>query len=255
MIKLKKSLAVILSLTLTFGAGTPVFAAGETAAVQAEAVSTEAPATTPAAVKKPPKTGFYTAADGKTYYYKNRKKVTNKYGIKIKGKYYRISKTGVVTKVSEAEGLAGIRLDKCGGSLRKAFTWSSTSIRYWGNVGKPRKGQNEVAYYATYGFKNGRGDCYVMAATFCMMAKVKTGKTVYMVKGTVPQANGKNGPHGWCEVKWSKNKTCVYDPNFAYTYRNTKVKHHSGYKFTYSMLGKGHGLYKYNLKKVKRIKA
>ena len=70
MIKLKKSLAVILSLTLTFGAGTPVFAAGETAAVQAEAVSTEAPATTPAAVKKPPKTGFYTAADGKTYYYK-----------------------------------------------------------------------------------------------------------------------------------------------------------------------------------------
>ena len=59
MIKLKKSLAVILSLTLTFGAGTPVFAAGETAAVQAEAVSTEAPATTPAAVKKPPKTGFY----------------------------------------------------------------------------------------------------------------------------------------------------------------------------------------------------
>ena len=94
-----------------------------------------------------------------------------------------------------------------------------------------------------------------MAATFCMMAKVKTGKTVYMVKGTVPQANGKNGPHGWCEVKWGKNKTCVYDPNFAYTYRNTKVKHHSGYKFTYSMLGKGHGLYKYNLKKVKRIKA
>ena len=43
-----------------------------------------------------------------------------------------------------------------------------------------------------------------MAATFCMMAKVKGYKNVKMVKGTVPQANGKNGAHGWCEIKIGK---------------------------------------------------
>ena len=81
---------------------------------------------------------------------------------------------------------------------------------------------------------------------------VKGYKNVKMVKGTVPQANGKNGAHGWCEIKIGKT-VYAYDPNFAYTYRNSNVKHHSGYKFTYKMLGKGFGLYKYNLKKVKRI--
>ena len=37
-----------------------------------------------------------------------------------------------------------------------------------------------------------------------MMAKVKGYKNVKMVKGTVPQANGKNGAHGWCEIKIGK---------------------------------------------------
>ena len=71
-----------------------------------------------------------------------------------------------------------------------------------------------------------------MAATFCMMAKVKGYKNVKMVKGTVPQANGKNSAHGWCEIKIGKT-VYAYDPNFAYTYRNSNVKHHSGYKFTF----------------------
>ncbi len=256
--KFTKSFAAMLSLTMVLSAGTPVFAEGEGAvpSQNTEVTANPEPIVTPEPTvsPQPPKNGLFTNEAGKTYYYKNGKMVKNKYGIKIKGKYYRISKKGIVTKVSTAEGLAGIRLDKCGGDLKKAFTWSSTKIQYSGNVGKPKKGQNEVEYYATYGFKKGRGDCYVMAATFCMMAKVKGNKTVYMVKGTVPQANGKNGAHGWCEVKNGK-KTYVYDPNFAYTYRNTSVKHHSGYKFTYSMLGKGYGLYRYNLKKVKRIKA
>ena len=52
-----------------------------------------------------------------------------------------------------SRGLAGARLDKCGGDLKKAFKWSSTKIKYWGSVGKPKKGQNQVEYYATYGLK------------------------------------------------------------------------------------------------------
>lgn len=248
----KKSLAIILSINMMLASGTPVLADADPVSVTTE---TEALAGASGQTKAttPPKNGIY-KKNGKSYYYKNGKKVTNRYGYKIKGKYYRIDKKGVLTRVSEAAGLAGIRLDRCGGDLKKAFTWSSTKIKYFGNVGTPKKGQNAVEYYATYGFKNQRGDCYVMAAVFCMMAKVKTGKTVYLVKGTVPQANGKNGAHGWCEIRYGK-KTYVYDPNFAYTYRNSSVKHHSGYKFTYSMIGKGYGIYRYNLKNLKRIKA
>lgn len=248
--KFTKTMAAVLSLTMTLTMGTPVFAE-ETTTTPAQTTEAVTPTPTPAAETKPPKNGLY-EKDGKTYIYKNSKLVKNKYGYKVKSKYYRIDKKGVATLVSTAEGLAGVRLDKCGGDLKKAFTWSSTKIKYFSSVGKPQKGQNEVEYYATYGFKNGRGDCYVMAATFCMMAKVKGYKDVKMVKGTVPRANGKNGAHGWCEIKIGKT-TYVYDPNFAYTYRKSSVKHHSGYKFTYKMLGKGYGLYRYNLKNVKRI--
>lgn len=91
-----------------------------------------------------------------------------------------------------------------------------------------------------------------MAATFCMMAKVKGYKNVKMVKGTVPQANGKNGAHGGVKLKQAKQFMRMIQTLHIHI-GNSNVKHHSGYKFTYKMLGKGFGLYKYNLKKVKRI--
>lgn len=241
--KFTKTMAAVLSLTMTLTMGTPVFAE-ETTATPAQTTEAVTPTPTPADETKPPKNGLY-EKDGKTYIYKNSKLVKNKYGYKVKSKYYRIDKKGVATLVSTAEGLAGVRLDKCGGDLKKAFTWSSTKIRYWGSVGKPKKGQNEVEYYAAYGFKNGKGDCYVMAATFAMMAKVKGLKNVKFVKGSVPQANGKNGAHAWVEIKSGKT-TYVYDPNFAYTYRNNP-KAHSGYKFKYGTKG----TYKYNAKRTR----
>ena len=67
----------------------------------------------------------------------------------------------MVTTASTAEKLAAIRLKKCGGNLKKAFTWSSTKIKYFGGVKKPGKSKNAVEYYAAYGFKYGKGDCYV----------------------------------------------------------------------------------------------
>ncbi|MFR3949342.1 MAG: hypothetical protein ACLTZM_21275 [Ruminococcus sp.] len=45
----------------------------------------------------------------------------------------------MVTTASTAEKLAAIRLKKCGGNLKKAFTWSSTKIKYFGGVKKPEK--------------------------------------------------------------------------------------------------------------------
>ena len=230
--KFTKTMAAVLSLTMTLTMVTPVFAEGETNITPAQTTEVVTPTPTPA---QPPKNGLF-VNEGKTYCYKNGKLVKNKYGYKVKKKYYRIDKKGVATLVST---------DKCGGDLKKAFKWSSTKIKYWGSVGKPKKGQNQVEYYATYGFKNGKGDCYVMAATFCMMAKVKGYKNVKMVKGTVPQANGKNGAHGWCEIKIGKT-VYAYDPNFAYTYRNNPNVN-SGYKFKYG----AKGTYKYNEKRTK----
>lgn len=243
MFRFKRSLAAALSLSMILAAATPVFAENTAQTVTA-ATSTETTASTDGAAVKIPKNGLVTV-NGKLNYYKNGKLVKDKLGIKIKKKYYKIDKKGVATRVSEAEGLAGIRLEKCGRDLRKAFNWSSTKITYFGNCGKPRKGQKEVEYYATYGFKYGKGDCYVMAATFCMMAKVKGYSRVYFVKGSVPQANGTNGAHGWCEIK-TKGKIYVFDPNFAYTYRNNPNVN-SGYMFRYGTPK----TYKYNKERTK----
>ena len=213
----KKLAALVLMAILTFTCVTAAFAAN-----------------TYAAEKSAGKTGWVEKS-GKKYYYKDGKLVKDKLGYKIGKKYYKIRKKGVAVRVSEAEGLAGIRLEKIGRKLSKAFQYSSTQIAYWPNCGSPKKGQKEADYYAVYGFKYGRGDCYVMACTFYQMAKV-LGYDAHYVKGGVPQKNGKIGAHGWVEID-SKGKTRVYDPNFAYTYRNSNVSHHSGYCFKYGTKG------------------
>ena len=96
--KITKTLAVVLSLSMTLTMGTPVFAEGTADSSTTVTTVVEAPVVTPtpAQENKPPKTGFYKKA-GKTYYYKNGKLVKNKYGYKIKNKYYHINKKGVVT--------------------------------------------------------------------------------------------------------------------------------------------------------------
>lgn len=216
----KKLAALVLMAILMFTFETPAFAA-----------SANASAVTKTSAKK---TGWVVKS-GKKYYYKDGRLVKDKLGYKIGKKYYKIDKKGVAAGVSEAEGLAGIRLEKTGRSLKKAFQYASTQIRYWPNCGSPKKGQKEADYYAIYGFKNGRGDCYVMACTFYQMAKV-LGYDAHYVKGGVSQKNGKTGAHGWVEID-SKGKTRVYDPNFAYTFRGSNVSHHSGYGFQYGTKG------------------
>ena len=89
--KFTKTLAVVLSLSMTLTMGAPVFAEGTADSSNTVTTVVEAPVVTPtpAQENKPPKTGFYKKA-GKTYYYKNGKLVKNKYGYKIKNKYYHI---------------------------------------------------------------------------------------------------------------------------------------------------------------------
>lgn len=84
-----------------------------------------------------------------------------------------------------------------------------------------------------------------MAATFCMMAKVKGFTNVKFVKGTIQKKGNVNSAHAWCEIKSGKT-TYVYDPNFANEYRNNP-KAGSGYKFKYN----DPGTLRYNNKKTK----
>ncbi|MCD7736592.1 MAG: hypothetical protein LUI07_06470 [Lachnospiraceae bacterium] len=186
---------------------------------------------------------------GKLYYYKNGKLVKDKLGIKIGSSYYKISKKGVCTKVSEAAGRAGVQLEKIGRAstnaktLKKAFTWCSTSIAYRSSCGSPSSGQTKAAYYSIFGFKYKQGDCTVMAATFYQMAKV-LGYDAKLVSGYIISGYNKDGSvilakHAWVTIK-SSGKTYVYDPNFAYVQHtvNNNTAAHSGYKMTYTKTGK-----------------
>ncbi|MCD8348957.1 MAG: hypothetical protein LUD16_13650 [Lachnospiraceae bacterium] len=186
--------------------------------------------------------------NGKLYYYKNGELVKDKLGIKIDGNYYKISTKGVCKKVSEAAGRAGIMLEKIGRAstnsktLKKAFTWCSTQIAYRADCGTPASGQTKAAYYSIYGFKNKKGDCNVMAATFYQMAKV-LGYDAKFVTGYIVSGYNEDGSvilanHAWVTIEL-KGTTYVYDPNFAYVQHtlNNNTSAHSGYKMTYTKTG------------------
>lgn len=200
--------------------------------------------------------------NGKQYYYNSAgKMVKGKYGYKIGSKYYKISKTGVLKKVSKVEGLAGIRLNSYYGkyskseTLWKAFQWSA-NLKYYTNKTKVPSGQKKEDYFALYGFQYKKGDCNVQAATFYWMAKV-LGYDVKFVQGYVPTAKNKSGKitaygaHAWTTIK-TGGKTFVYDPNFSgYCKRHNMLKGlKSGYKFKYGTKN----TYRYFSKKKKEIK-
>lgn len=204
------------------------------------------------------KNEIVTKANGKQYYYnKKGTLVKDKYGYKIGENYYKISKKGVLTKVTKAEGLAGIQLEKFSGKtraklLKQAYQWSA-NMKYQA-VKKPSGKTSKYAQkYAIIGFENKKGDCNVQAATFYYMAKV-LGFDAKFVRGYVPQLqNGKivYGAHAWTTITM-KGVKYVYDPNFGgYAKRNNIGKGlDQGYKFKYG----AKNTYKYyNLKK-KEIK-
>ena len=229
----KKLTALVLSLVI----------AAMPAAAPVMNVQTVSAATTKAAVLK-----NTWSKDHKYYYDKNGKKVKgirkigkytyifdSKYTL-VKNKkyykynastYYRIDTRIRSTKLSHVESLAAIRLQRCGGNLRKAFNWSA-SLRYNGNYKVAKKNQT---YYGIYGFRTGSGDCYVMASTFYWMAKV-AGYNAHYVTGYVNKGKG-NGPHAWVEIK-VKNNTYVYDPNFQKEYG---PKGYTGYAVKYGQKG------------------
>lgn len=123
------------------------------------------------------------------------------------------------------------KLNQVDWDLRKAFNWSAGMEYYrMQNYGiGPEKDDIHSVWYANYGFDNKRGNCYVMASTFCYMARLLGYKTYY-VEGQVPLASGGMGPHGWCEIVID-GFTYVFDPDFT---NNTG---RNGFQIYYGMSG------------------
>lgn len=167
---------------------------------------------------------------GKKYYFQsNGKLLTNKKYYQIGSSYYNIASDGVLTAVSEAEGLAAKALDQVGWNLYAAFKYSA-GLTYADNCSMTVSVKDsEAEALACYGFKNGKGDSYVMASTFYEMAKI-LGYDVYYVKGSVPLKGGNSLKQGWCEIVKDKT-TYVCDPYFYYE------ENRGGYMFQYGQSG------------------
>jgi len=125
--------------------------------------------------------------------------------------------------------LATARLNQIGWDLSAAF-YNAASISYYGHtVDMPQDAWTGMQWYANYGFTYGRGNCYVMAAMFCEMAKT-LGYDAHQISGYVPLASGGYGDHSWVEINFS-NGTYVFDPDF------TNETGYNGYMITYGQSG------------------
>ena len=125
--------------------------------------------------------------------------------------------------------LAANKLNTVGWDLKAAFN-AASSIPYYGHTADmPQDANTTMEWYADYGFKNGKGNCYVMAAMFCEMAK-SIGYEAHQISGKVPLLAGGYGPHSWVEVKYN-GVTYVCDPDF------TNETGYNGYLISYGQSG------------------
>ena len=164
--------------------------------------------------------GFFNY-NGKTYYSKGHGVLATKWQALTRNKklhgYYFYPKTGAMAKntkigylkipksgaLHEAYALGIRKLNKTHWSLRQAYK-NSYKLKYYDRWWR----QSSSEKYALRGFKKGKGNCYVMAATFYIQAKL-LGYNVHQVRGKVAH----RAPHSWTVIKHGK-KYYVYDPNF-----------------------------------------
>lgn len=133
-----------------------------------------------------------------------------------------------VATVRDLYPLASARLDQIGWDLRAAFIWSASMPYYR----LPQDISYGARFFATYGFQNGQGDCYVMAACFYEMAKA-LGYDAHWMFGYVPMARGGLGIHSWVEIDLN-GATYVCDPDY------THESGGNGYMFSYGYSGWGY---------------
>ena len=133
-------------------------------------------------------------------------------------------------------------LDEIGWDLEAAFRWSAGLTYDRRDQTMPRKADAGIVAFADFGFDKGKGNCYVMAATFCEMARL-LGYDARQISGFVPlgdQSVSQNfGPHSWVEIDVD-GTTYVYDPDF------TNETGRNGFMITYGQSG----TWRYSIKEV-----
>ena len=134
-----------------------------------------------------------------------------------KVKYLAVPASG---RLGEAYALGVKKLDKTKWTLKQAYK-NSYKLKYSGRWWR----QKTAEQYAIKGFKKGKGNCYVMASTFYIQAKL-LGYDVHQVKGKVAHIY----PHSWTVINHD-GKEWVYDPNF----RNETKR--NGWKIWYGKKG------------------
>ena len=149
---------------------------------------------------------------------------THTYYVDIKDSESQILTLSVTVNTSLAYTYAANVLNQVGWNLRAAFNWSA-NFPYVDYAYDPSPGSEAMALY---GFQNGKGDCYVKAATFYYMAKT-LGYDAHQIAGHVLSQNGGMEVHSWVEIDIN-GTTYVFDPAFAQGGRN-------GYQFTYGTSG------------------
>ena len=124
-------------------------------------------------------------------------------------------------------------LDEIGWDLEAAFRWSAGLTYDRRDKTMPRVADDGTIAFAEFGFDKGKGNCYVMAATFCEMARL-LGYDARQISGFVPlgdQSAGQNyGPHSWVEIDID-GTTYVFDPDF------TNETGRNGFMITYGQSG------------------
>ncbi len=149
------------------------------------------------------KNTFFTFEDGKEY-------AATTTGVIAKNGWGKVGKLNYYFKdflVHSISRKAIAVLDEVGYTLRAAYNWSA-SMPYYSFDSNPNWGS---IWFADYGFSKFRGNCYVMASTFYIMAKT-LGYDVKQVAGYV-NTTVHRAAHSWTFIK-QDGDTWIYDPEF-----------------------------------------
>ena len=130
-------------------------------------------------------------------------------------------------KLKKAYAYGIRRLNKNGWKLRKAYNYSA-GLRYYGRWYRKKTSEG----YAIRGFTQHRGNCFVMAATFYIQAKL-LGYNVRQMQGKVSYRY----PHSWTVIKHN-GKWYVYDPCFTNEHNKNGFKIYYGKKGTWRYTNK-----------------
>lgn len=143
-------------------------------------------------------TGWTAVGKKACYFYPKGKKVCSM-AKNTKIGYLKVPKSG---RLGEAYALGIKALNKHGWKLWNAYRFSY-KLKYYDRWYRTKNSEK----YSLRGFKHHHGNCYVMAATFYIQAKL-LGYDVHQVRGHVGI-----WPHSWTVIRHGK-KYYVYDPNF-----------------------------------------